>query len=57
MKKKRILPHLANAAQLNEFHQRAVPKIAIRHQPDAAPFEGVTHHIMVCCGTGCTASA
>ncbi len=50
------LPRLANAAALKEFQKQALPKIAIRHDPKATPYEGVTHHIMVCFDTGCHAS-
>jgi NADH-quinone oxidoreductase subunit F/NADP-reducing hydrogenase subunit HndC len=50
------LPRLANAAALNDFQKQALPKIAIRKDPKAPPFEGVTHHIMVCYDTGCHSS-
>jgi NADH-quinone oxidoreductase subunit F/NADP-reducing hydrogenase subunit HndC len=56
MKKPPVFPRLQGFDQYEEFRRAAKPKIAIRHRPDAEPFGGVTSHIMVCCGTGCTAS-
>ena len=50
------LPRLANAAALNEFQKQALPKIAIRRDRNAKPYDGVTHHIMVCYDTGCHSS-
>ena len=56
MKKPTVFPHLENPAQLEEFRKQAKPKIAIRHDSNAATYGGVTHHILVCAGTGCTSS-
>jgi NADH:ubiquinone oxidoreductase subunit F (NADH-binding)/(2Fe-2S) ferredoxin/Pyruvate/2-oxoacid:ferredoxin oxidoreductase delta subunit len=50
------LARLNSPADLEAIKKQAGPKIAIRHDPKAQPFEGVTNHIMVCCGTGCTSS-
>lgn len=49
-------PRMENFAALEEFRRNAKPKIAIRHDPAAAPYGGVNKHILVCRGTGCTAS-
>ena len=56
MKKPLVFPRMENYDQLEEFRKQALPKIAIRHSGNAEPYAGVTNHIMVCCGTGCTAS-
>ena len=56
MKKLPVFPRLENYDQLEELRKVSKPKIAIRHSPAAEPFGGVTHHIMICAGTGCTAS-
>lgn len=56
MKKPLAFPRMENYDQLEEFRQKALPKIAIRHNRDAEPYAGIKNHIMVCCGTGCTAS-
>jgi len=56
MKKLRVFPRLENSAQLFDFAKEVKPKISIRHNADAQPYAGVTHHIMVCAGTGCTSS-
>jgi NADH-quinone oxidoreductase subunit F/NADP-reducing hydrogenase subunit HndC len=35
---------------------KVLPRIAIRKDPKAPIYEGVTHHVMICCDTGCTSS-
>jgi NADH-quinone oxidoreductase subunit F/NADP-reducing hydrogenase subunit HndC len=56
MKQTPVYPRLNNATQLEDFKKKYEPKLAIRHKQDAPAFEGVTNHIMICCGTGCTSS-
>lgn len=56
MKKPLAFPRMENYDQLEQFRQKALPKIAIRHDRNAEPYAGIKNHIMVCCGTGCTAS-
>jgi NADH:ubiquinone oxidoreductase subunit F (NADH-binding)/(2Fe-2S) ferredoxin/Pyruvate/2-oxoacid:ferredoxin oxidoreductase delta subunit len=50
------LARLSSPADLEALKIKAAPKLGIRHDPKAAPYEGVTSHIMICCGTGCTSS-
>ena len=50
------LTRLGSPADLEAIRKQVAPKLAIRHDPKAQPFEGVTNHIMICCGTGCTSS-
>jgi NADH:ubiquinone oxidoreductase subunit F (NADH-binding)/(2Fe-2S) ferredoxin/Pyruvate/2-oxoacid:ferredoxin oxidoreductase delta subunit len=50
------LSRLNNPADLENIKKQVAPKLAIRHDPKSQPFEGVTNHIMICCGTGCTSS-
>lgn len=56
MKKPHVFPRLENPEQLAVYREQGKPKIAIRHQADAQIYGGVTNHILVCAGTGCTSS-
>ena len=56
MKKAPVFTRLENPAALEELRKAAKPKLAIRHNVNAEPYQGVKNHIMVCCGTGCTSS-
>ncbi|MDR1313627.1 MAG: (2Fe-2S) ferredoxin domain-containing protein, partial [Deltaproteobacteria bacterium] len=50
------LTRLKNADELEAMKNAALPKLAIRKDPSAPIYGGITHHVMVCCDTGCTAT-
>jgi NADH-quinone oxidoreductase subunit F/NADP-reducing hydrogenase subunit HndC len=50
------LTRLKNAGELEAMKNSALPKLAIRKDPSAPIVGGITHHIMICCDTGCTAT-
>jgi NADH-quinone oxidoreductase subunit F/NADP-reducing hydrogenase subunit HndC len=50
------LTRLKNAGDLEALKNKIFPGLALRKDPNAQPYEGVTHNIMVCCDTGCTSS-
>jgi NADH:ubiquinone oxidoreductase subunit F (NADH-binding)/(2Fe-2S) ferredoxin len=56
MSQSAILGRLAGPADLESIRGRAAEKIAIRRDQAAKPHDGVTHHVMICCGTGCASS-
>jgi NADH-quinone oxidoreductase subunit F/NADP-reducing hydrogenase subunit HndC len=56
MKSIEELPRLKSAEELEALKLKVLPRIAIRKDPAAKPYNDVTHHIMICCDTGCASS-
>jgi NADH-quinone oxidoreductase subunit F/NADP-reducing hydrogenase subunit HndC len=50
------LPRLTSPQDLEALKSRVLPRIAIRKDPKAPPHNDVTHHVMICCDTGCASS-